>query len=161
MPCIDSGLGGTSRYRSGGRRGILGTLVFTLCEEQVFQATAPVAPVGLFDEYVLTDEEFLGLGPGEVDIILHSEGTNFTSHFTYEIILQFKYKSGKWTDAIPKLLALQPTGDYVIGDPFADRKKLGVAIRIVLRTQVAAGAAAPTHHGTLNITAAVRLYTGC
>ena len=85
---------------------------------------------GLFDEYVLTDEAFGSQGPVIVDIVVHAEGTNFTPQFTYDLILPFKFKSGKWKDATPPLLVLQTTGDYVIGTPF-------------------------------NISAAVRLYTGC
>lgn len=129
-------------------------LILELAEDQVFAANQLVAG-GLFDEYPLTGPEFNGLGPSIVDIVIHSEGTNFTANFNYDVRLQYKYKYGAWSDV--SLLGLQTTGGYIIGAAFTDRTKFGVQSRLVLRTQ-SSGAA--VQRGNLSITAAIRLYNG-
>ncbi len=130
------------------------TLVLDLAEDQVFSATQLVAG-GLFDEYVLTDASFAVTGPGIVDIVIHAEGTNFTANFNYDVRLQYKFKYGAWSDV--SLLGLRTIGDYVIGTAFTDRTKLGMQIRLVLRTQSSGGTA---QRGNLTISAAIRMYNG-
>jgi hypothetical protein len=147
--------GGTRR---GQRQSLLSTLVFDLCDEQPFQATSPVASA-LFDEYVLTDEEFEGLGPSLVDLIVHAEGTNFTANFSYDVVLQYKFRNGAWTTVATSLVALQTATTYVIGSTYSDRAKFGMRIRLVLRTQIVTGTSNP-QHGALTVSVAARLYTG-
>ena len=155
MSCSDN----TSGARRGvpSRRIMGSTLLYRLAISEVFTATSLVASA-TFDEYVLTDLDFEGLGPGIVDIVVHSEGSNFSANFTYNVVLQYKFELGEWLTG-GTLLPLRTNGTYAIGTPFTNRAELGVRIRIVLRTQVSAGSTA-TQRGTLSVNAAVRLYSG-
>lgn len=74
------------------------------------------------------------------------------------MVLQYKYELGNWTSA--SLLALQAGTPYVIGTAFTDRTKLGMRIRILIRTQIANAGGATPQSGALNATAAVRLFCG-
>ncbi len=130
------------------------TIILELAEDQVYAANQLVAG-GLFDEYVLTGADFTNLGPGIVDIVIHAEGTNFTANFNYDVRLQYKFKYGAWSDV--SLLGLRTIGDYVIGTAFTDRTKLGMQIRLVLRTQSSGGT---VQRGNLTIAAAIRMYNG-
>lgn len=161
MTCNDIGLARTvgKNGRSSSRRLLGSTMLFKLAQDEVFTATSLVGN-GSFDEYVLTGDDFEVLGPAALDVITHSEGTNFSSNFTYDLVLQYKFEGGSWQTATPNLLALKSDGNYYIGGPFADRAKLGMKIRIVLRTQVSAGSTA-TQKGNLTTSAAVRLFSGC
>lgn len=131
-----------------------GTLVMILADDKPFAATQLVAG-GQYDEYVLTGSDFLAMGPGISDIVIHAEGVNFTANFTYDVRLQYKFRYGAWQDV--SLLGLQNNGNYIVGAAFNDRTKLGMQVRIVLRTQ-SSGAA--VQRGTLSIAAAVRFYNG-
>lgn len=161
MACNDIGLTRTAGKtgRSSSRRLLGGTMLFKLAQDEVFTATSLVGN-GAFDEYVLTGDDFEGLGPAAIDIITHSEGSNFSANFTYDLVLQYKFEGGSWQTATPNLLALKSDGNYYIGTPYNDRTKLGMRIRIVLRTQVSAGSTA-TQKGNLTISAAVRIFSGC
>lgn len=149
MPCNDK-----MTLSGRGSKSLAGTLILDLCDDQVFAATQLVAG-GLFDEYPLTGPEFNAMGPGIVDIVIHSEGVNFTANFNYDVRLQYKFRYGAWSDV--SLLGLQTTGGYIIGAAFSDRTKMGMQARLVLRTQ-SSGAA--VQRGNLSISAAVRLYNG-
>lgn len=133
---------------------VAGTMILNLADDRVFAATQLVAG-GLFDEYVLTGPELIALGPAIVDIVIHSEGVNFTANFTYDVRLQYKFRYGAWTDV--SLLGLQTNGNYVVGNAFTDRTKMGMQVRLVLRTQ---SSGTTVQRGTLTISAAVRLYNG-
>lgn len=148
---------GGSAFGGGGgvASAVLGTLLYELCEDRVFAATTLVGAVA-YDEYVLTGEEFASMGPAIVDVVVHAEGLSFSSNFTYDVVLQYKYKYGAWT-SVP-LLTLQSSGTYAISSPYTTRSSFGMQCRIVLRTQVSAGSSA-TQHGTLSVSAAVRLYS--
>lgn len=157
--CMDKD---TSRGRPGSRGtskgSILSTLVLRLAKDETFQANALVAS-GKFDEYVLSESDIEEIGPGVVDIVVHAEGTNFSSNFTYDVVLEYKGETGGWLLASPNLLALRTDGNYIVGVPFNDRTKLGIKIRIKLRTQISAGGSG-VHNGNLSVWAAIRLYNG-
>lgn len=131
-------------------------LVFQLCEDQVFEATSTNND-GDWDDYVITGAEFAQLGPALQDLVMHSEGSNFSADFQYRVILQYKYKNGPWLDATPIVVqAIQSTDAYKVSASFSDRTKFGMTIRLVLQTQVG-GAATKTQKGNLTIGVAVRL----
>ena len=138
--------------------GISNVLVFDLCEDQVFEATAQVGS-SLWDDYILTGEELEAMGPMIEDIVIHSEGSNFSTNFSYRVILQYKFRNGPWADADSSaviLQALQTSGAYVISSPYSTRAKFGMKIRILVQTQIAAGT--NVQKGNLTISAAVRLF---
>lgn len=156
MGCNDSKVG-IARSGMARSRNLLSTVVLDLCDEQVFTATSLVGN-SAFDEYVLTGDDFASLGPAIVDIVIHAEGLNFSPQFSYDVVLQYRYKYGNWA-TVSLFAAIQTTGAYVISLPYATRASFGMDCRLVLRTQVASGTA--TQKGNLSISAAVRLYTGC
>jgi hypothetical protein len=150
-----------SQPGAGDRKGLLAkqmmgsTLLYNLAVDEVFLATCPV---GAFDEYVLTDEDFERMGPSIVDIVVHAEGSNFSSNFSYDLVVQFKFGLGAWQTG-GNLIPLRTNGDYTPGTPFTNRAQFGIRTRILLRTQIT-GIVTATQRGNLNITAAVRMYRG-
>ncbi len=157
MGCNDMPTRGQPRI-TGARNGA--NLIFTLASAEVFPATALVAG-GLFNEYVVTGDDFERLGPAIQDIVVHAEGSNFTPNYSYDVVLQYKYDLGNWTTitGATQLILLQTATPYVIGTAFGDRTKLGLRLRILIRTQITAGST-NSQSGTLSATAAVRLYCG-
>ena len=144
-------------WRAAARRrpgGLAAVVLYDLCEDQPFTATSLVAS-GLFDEFVLSGRDFESIGPGVQDLVIHAEGDNFTGNFSYRVSLQYRFKNGPWQTAV--VLALQTSGVYVISNPFTDRSKLGMRIRVVLETQVTAGSSS-AQHGNLTISAAARFF---
>lgn len=141
----------TSRRRSGNGS----TIMFDLALDRVFSATSPAGSI--FDEFVLTGQDFEALGPGIADIVIHAEGDNFTANFSYQVGLQYRYRNGPWATAA--VLPNQTSGAYVISSPFNDRSKLGMRIRLVLQTQITGVVVVP-QHGNLNLCAAVRIFQG-
>ncbi len=155
MGCTDN-----SNSRGQARMGGLrpgANLVLTLAMAEPFSASATNTS-GFFNEYVVTGEEFERLGPAIQDIVIHAEGSNFTSNFSYDVVLQYKYELGNWSTV--SLLGIQTGTTYVISTPFVDRVKLGMRIRVLIRTQITSVGGATPQTGTLNVTAAVRLYCG-
>ncbi|HND30753.1 MAG TPA: hypothetical protein PKY30_18420 [Myxococcota bacterium] len=118
-------------------------------------STVPSGPgAGDFDEYILSGAELEHLGPFIQDLVVHVDGSTFTPNFTYDVQLQYRYRSA-WIST--PLLSLQSATGYVISaTPFTDRSKFGMELRIVLRTQVSTYAGGP-QRGTLSLTVAARL----
>jgi hypothetical protein len=134
-------------------------VIFDLCEDRVFESTSPVGQ-NLWDDFVLTGAEFEDLGPLIEDIVIHSEGSNFTANYSYRVVLQYKFRNGPWQDADSSavvLQALQTSGNYVISTPYSTRTKFGMKIRIVLQTQIVTGTT-NVQKGNLTVSAAVRFF---
>lgn len=136
------------------------TVVSDLCEDR-FCSTALTSA---WETVPLTDEEYEGDGPAIEDIVAHAEGDNFTSHFSYRVVLEYKFRNGGWnTVTSPLLIPGQstPSGEpYVIGAVFNDRAKLGIRIRVSLQFQVASGGSG-THSGNVSVSIATRYKQGC
>lgn len=149
-------LGGDGvRARSAGGMGSV--RVFELIESEVVQTTTLQA--NGFDELVLTDESFEGLGPSIQDLVMHLEVTNASASFACRVVLQYRYDNGPWkTDNSTLVLGLQTTSDYFIGTAYNDRTKLGRRIRLLLQTCVATGGTV-TQRGAVTASVAARFFT--
>lgn len=125
------------------------------CKGRTFNTTAKVQD-SVWDDHVILETA----GHSLTDIVVHAEGNNFTTNFTYRIVLQYAFENDGWVDGGVTpfiLIALQTTGAYVAPSVFSDRTKFGVRIRVIVQTQVSAGA--KTEKGNLNVGVALHYLT--
>lgn len=133
-----------------------------LIVRQYYSTQVTGAGAAGWDSYVLTDESFEPLGPGIVDILIHSEALNLITNFQYQIRLETRMYDGSWGPAIgatPVIVSGPWTTGMRVSVPFTDRTKMGLGIRLVLDVQNSAAAAVVS--ATLSISVAIRFFCGC
>lgn len=129
---------------------------FDLCVGEVFEATRQVAS-SEFNKYPFDVPSLLHLGGAIEDIVVHAEGTNFTSKFTYLVVLERRFTNVGWVENDGTLLSLVSATGYNIGSAFSTRSKFGRLIRPALYTQVGTSGSG-THYGELSLSLGVRLF---
>jgi len=129
-------------------------VLFSLADRKVVQAVSETEK----SEYVLTGDDFEGLGPAIEDLVVHFEGNNYTVNdkLQVEVVLQKRFVGANWVDG-GTLLSATSDPEYAISLPFANRGAFGVHSRIVLRAFLASGGAVG-RAGEVSVVVAVRFF---
>ena len=113
-------------------QGLTSVVLFDLIENETVQAVSDTEKT----QVVLTGEDFEPVGPGTEDIVVHVECTNAGAQLRYDVMLQRRFKDGRWLDAGAAVLSgVDPNtagNEYMISAPFSDRADLGMKVRLVL-----------------------------
>jgi hypothetical protein len=154
MGCTHGGEGSMTSTQALGRRlGLSSVVVFDLCDNRTFEALRTVTVEADWAQTVLDCPGLLDMGPAIAGIVAHCEGGEFGAEFQYKVVLQYKWRNGAWADA-GTLLAATGSELYVIGTEFTDRQKLGMKLRVVVRTSLESGTA--IQRGSVSVSVAVR-----
>lgn len=157
-------LRGTSRLGLRSTRVPGDVVMITLLERSVVAALT-VSDTA-WDQLVLTDESFEGLGPGVQDLVVHADLRNTTGTFECRVVLQRKHMDSDWTPAPASIgagdvvLAVVGADGYAPIAVFNDRTRLNAAkIRLVLQYHAkATGGGAVGNKAELSLSVALRFY---
>jgi hypothetical protein len=141
-------------FRVGAKSGRVPVLWFDLATERTFEATQAIGGTPAYNEYILTGAEFESLGPYIQELMIHTEGRDFSANFSYDLILQYRYDNAWVSQSL--LTAFVTTTTYTITQ-YTTRTKFGKNMRLVLRTQINSGST--IQQGILSLGIAARLLT--
>lgn len=119
-----------------------------------------------WDQMVLTDESFEGLGPSIQDIVVHADLRNVTGTFECRVVLQRKFMDSDWTpvpgsiSASDVVMAAASADGYATLAVFNDRTRLnGAKIRLILQYHAkSTGGGAVGNKAEVTLGCALRFY---